>query len=474
MSRFNQVSQGAKVENLAGGQAYSQSPELELVSMLLTSFANDQFYRSANNTFEQLKNLLKRVNPLFAAKAAIYARNQFGMRSITHVLASELAKYIGGEEWGKSFYKSVIHRPDDMAEILSYHLKNNGKITNAMKKGLASAFDNFDRYQLAKYRGEGKQMKLVDVVNLVHPVPVEKNAEAIKALIKGELKSFDTWESELTKAGQTAGNDEEKAEFKKEVWLKLIREKKIGYFALLRNLRNIIEQAPEIVSEACQMLNDEHLISKSLVLPFRFVYAFDEVAKIPQSEARQVMIALNSALEKSLVNVPKFEGKTCVVLDVSGSMQGNPAKIGSLFAAVLSKVNNADLILFGGDAKYVNLNVMDSVLTLADSIRFSQGSTNFHSIFIRMNKGYDRVIILSDMQGWVGYNTPAAEYNSWRKSFNCNPFIYSFDLNSSGSMQFPEKNVFCLAGFSEKVFDIMKLLEQDRAALINTIKAVEF
>lgn len=39
-------------------------------------------------------------------------------------------------------------------------------------------------------------------------------------------------------------------------------------------------------------------------------------------------------------------------------------------------------------------------------------------------------------------------------------------------MQFPEQNVFCIAGFSDKVFDIIKLLEEDKNALINRIKEV--
>jgi hypothetical protein len=38
---------------------------------------------------------------------------------------------------------------------------------------------------------------------------------------------------------------------------------------------------------------------------------------------------------------------------------------------------------------------------------------------------------------------------------------------------FPEKNVYCLAGFSEKVFDIIKLLETDKDALINEIEKIE-
>lgn len=475
MSRFNTKSPGTKITNLAGGEAYSQSPELELVSILLTSFANDQFYRSSNDTFARLISLITQCDPEFVAKAAVYARTQFGMRSISHVVASELALHVAGKPWAKSFYDKIIYRPDDMGEILSYHITKNGKVSASMKKGFAKAFERFDKYALAKYRGEGKGMKLIDVVNLVHPVPVEKNAEAIQALVKGELKSFDTWESELTKAGQEATSEDEKADLKKEVWVKLIREKKIKYFALLRNLRNIIEQAPEMVNEALKLLTTESLIKKSLVLPFRFTTAYEEIQKLADGKiVRQVLMGLNKAVDISITNVPKFDGETLVVLDVSGSMSGKPAQIGSLFAAVLIKSNDADFMMFADDAEYKNANPMDSTITIANAIRFSSGGTNFPAIFNRANKKYDRIIILSDMQGWIGYNSPAVAYNNYKHTFNAKPFIYSFDLNSYGSMQFPEQNVFCLAGFSEKVFDIMKLLEKDKKALVNEIKKIEF
>ncbi|HEU5289470.1 MAG TPA: TROVE domain-containing protein [Cyclobacteriaceae bacterium] len=475
MSRFNTPQQTTKSENLAGGLSYKQSPELELVSILLTSFANDQFYRSSNDTFAKLISLVIDSDKEFVAKAAVYARTKFGMRSITHVVASELAQHISGKEWSKDFYDRIIYRPDDMMEILSYHVTKNGKIPNAMKKGFAKAFDRFDKYKLAKYRGEGKGFKLIDVVNMVHPVPVEKNAEAINALVKGELKSFDTWESELSKAGQNAEGEEDKAEQKKEVWVNLIRENKLGYFALLRNLRNIIEQAPEVITEALGQLTNENAIKKSLVLPFRFLTAYEEIQKLSNGKiVRDVLVALNRAVDISVNNVHKFDGETLVVLDESGSMSGKPATIGALFSAVLIKSNNADFITFSDNARYQNVNPMDSTITIANSIKFASGGTNFHSIFQTANKKYDRVIILSDMQGWIGYNTPSASFNEWKKRTGANPFVYSFDLNSYGSMQFPENNVFCLAGFSEKVFDIMKLMEQDKKALINEIKKVSF
>jgi 60 kDa SS-A/Ro ribonucleoprotein len=82
-----------------------------------------------------------------------------------------------------------------------------------------------------------------------------------------------------------------------------------------------------------------------------------------------------------------------------------------------------------------------------------------------VNKKYNWVTILSDMQGWIGDYCPVASFLACKNKFKVNPFIYSFDLKGYGSMQFPEPNVFALAGFSEKVFDIMKLLEQDKKAL---------
>lgn len=475
MSRFNQTITPAKTVNLAGGEAYKQTPELELISILLTSFADDSFYRSANHTFDRLKELVRICDKKFAAQATVYARTQFGMRSITHVAASELAKHISGEKWAKDFYSAVVYRPDDMLEILSYHTSKNGKLPNSMKKGFAKAFDKFDAYSLAKYRGEGKGFKLIDVVNLVHPKPTEKNADAIKALVKGELRSFDTWETELSKTGQIATNEEEKARFKKEVWIKLITENKLGYFALLRNLRNIIEQAPEVINEAIEMLTNEAVIKKSLVLPFRFLTAFDEIQKLSDGKiVRDVLVALNKAVDIAVSNVPVFDGETLVVLDVSGSMAGKPAKIGSLFASVLIKSNNADFITFSDNSQYRNVNSMDSTITIANSIRFASGGTNFRSIFQTANKKYDRIIILSDMQGWIGRTTPTKAFTEYKKSTGANPFVYSFDLQNYGSMQFPETNVFALSGFSEKCFDIMRLMETDKRALINEVKKVEF
>ena len=438
MSRFNRTSSGAtKTVNFAGGEAFIESPKLELVSLMLTSFVKDQYYRGTDESLSKVESLIDAIkDKKFIAKAAIYARNEFGMRSISHVVAAELAKRVKGEEWTKSFYEKVIHRPDDITEILSYYANKYGfPIPNSLKKGLAKSFGKFDEYQIAKYRGEGKEFSLIDAVNIVHPKANEKNSKALEALMKGKLRSFDTWEKELS---ETKGDEK----LKKNVWVKLIRERKIGYFALLRNLRNIIEQSPEMLDEALEMLIDEKLIEKSLVLPFRFLTALDEIESLSGKNARKAIIALSKAVDISTKNVPKFEGNTLVVLDESGSMEGQPAKIGSLFAAILVKSNNADLMTFSNDARYRSINILDSVTSIANSIRFSGGGTNFHSIFQEANDSYDRIIILSDMQGWIGYENPSADFNEYKKRTGAKSKVYSFDLQGYGTLQFPERDVY--------------------------------
>ncbi len=483
MARFNVKKARQTIFNRAGGQAFEQSAKMKLASLLITSFAQDQYYRSAKQSFDELETLLTQVDTEFAAKAAVYARREMGMRSITHVLAAKLAPFLTGKEWAKAFYNAIVKRPDDMLEILAvFFAKEGNKLPNSIKKGFAQAFDQFDGYQLAKYRGEQRAIKLIDVVNLVHPVPTQQNAKALQALVNGTLRSENTWEAKLTQAGQKAASAEDKAEQKAKAWGDLLTTNRLGYFALLRNLRNIAEQAPEMIPLALQQLKDRKRIKRSMVLPFRFLTAMDEIRKAKLKANRTIQQALVEAFEISVDNVPRFAGKTLVVLDDSGSMtwEGNrnkpsPIRIGALFAAMLFKSNDADLMRFSDDASYVNPYAGDAALSIADGLiqRARSGGTNFHAIFANAKNAYDRIIILSDMQGWVGWDHPGKAFKRYKRRFNADPFVYSFDLQGYGSLQFPEDNVFALTGFSDKVFDLMKLLETDRQALITKIEAID-
>ena len=64
-------------------------------------------------------------------------------------------------------------------------------------------------------------------------------------------------------------------------------------------------------------------------------------------------------------------------------------------------------------------------------------------------------------------------FRRWKKHYRCDPKVFSFDLNGYGSLQFPERQVCCLADFSDETLKPLKLLDADPGALIRMIEAVD-
>jgi 60 kDa SS-A/Ro ribonucleoprotein len=517
MAKFNNNSVKAKVQaarkpkststgksrvttNLAGGVAYTMKEKTELVSILLTSFVESSFYEKADTVTKRVGELVNKVaDKKFIAKAAIYARNEFGMRSITHVVAGELAKSaaIKGEVWTKNFYDQVVRRLDDMLEIVSYAWKDGKKpLPNSLKKGFRAAFNRFDGYQLSKYQANQAGFKLVDLVNLIHPIPTERNKDALAALMGGKLKNLTTSQTALTDIGQKTSDEGERAALRKGYWTDVLTNRKLGYTDLVRSLTKIAKDAPEAVDLAVATLIDRKLVERSLIMPYQLYIAMKMVEKDIGSttEGRKLVKGLSQAVDISCDNVPTFGGKTLVVVDRSASMNSplsngktdilQMSEVGTLMALFLARKNDTDFMIFGDYAKYVPYNTQDSILTSVKTLMsYNRGQTygakseyqvghgtNFHEVFKSIKGTYDRIIIFSDMQGWKGPHYGIdGDYVSYSQRVGKKPFIYSHDLRGHGTLQLPEEKVFVSAGFSEKIFDIMKLLEQDKEALVNTI-----
>lgn len=487
--------------NYAGGQAYEKSAKTELVGRLMANFLQSTFYESADLQLGQLVQVAHKVDdPLFLAKASVYARNVFGMRSVTHVVAAVVAKMIRdgnvkagkvpaiGKPWFKRYFDKVVARPDDMVEIMSYFLSHYKKpIPNSLKKGFADAFGRFDRYQLAKYKMEGKELTLRKLAKLVWPTITDKNRDAIAALWAGTLASSGTWESKLSAAGQQ-DTVADVAEAKATAWKDLILEEKIAQFALLRNLRNIIQQTDaKTVNAACSLLVKPSRIKDSKILPFRYYTAYKELKGLNKA----VLDSLQCAFDIACSNVPDLPGKTLVALDVSGSMEGStygygqqkgsdsPFEIGALFAGVIAKSNpGSDLVIFSSDTKQYKVDPKKTVFETVKAIeRVAQfGGTNFHSVYrwAEMNNtAYDRIIFLSDGDAWMGYEAAQVSLNKYNKLKGTDTKMYFFDLAGGKTLQFKENKLFYVSGFSEKVFDLMDKLERGVGTILTEIEAVK-
>lgn len=504
MSGFNKTQSTPKTatENLAGGAAYTISPELELVTMLLTSFVEDTAYELKADRLARLKAVLLNVDPLFAAKAAVFARHEYGMRSITHAMAGELAHVMElrlrgvpgaptqNPEWLKTFFQAIVRRPDDISNIVAHFLAKYGRdgkngrrrgLTNAMRKGFGARIATMDAYQLGKYKGEGKAWKMVDLVNLLRPDGAGNSA--LKALMNGTLETPQTWEVGLSEAGKVdalEGETKEEAvlEAKGTAWHNLIRDKKIGYLALLRNLRNILAHAPACIPMVCEQLVDEKAIKKALIFPFQFLVAITELVKLNGNRA--LLEALAKAVNLSTGNLPRLPGRTLIALDCSGSMTTTMAQkasyrcmdIAALFAAALYKTQDADMVLFGSTIGTYNPPVSSDTTMLAqDLARREMGGTNMAQVFDTCKGKYDRIFILSDGEAWQQQKATGVNLEKMVQRLGARPSVYMWDFSGGGTSQFHANQVTMLSGFSEKVFDLLEQQEQDKNALVNRIKA---
>lgn len=396
MGKYNLKSEPKKPTeiNFMGEKAFKLSDKEELVSTVMTTFLTDAYYEKETEIAKRIISLIDKVDPLFAAKLAIYARNDGKMRSVTHLISAYIAKLIAGQEWGKRFYNKIIIRPDDMSEILCCYatlnkqdLKDIKKIPNSIKKGFKEALERLDAYQIDKYKMERRAVSLVDLVNLFHPKGMQKNAEAYRRLINGEslegLYSSKILEKEMSKAGQTATTEKEKEEAKHEAIVETLNNVKgMPMMNLLRNLRNILLIAPDKVADAVEQLTIEEKVLNSRLLPFRFATAYAEIEKVtytskePEksiafesdkqkktiSEAQfkvlkaSLLNAIEDAIQIACKNIPKLEGNVAILIDHSGSVRGDAG--GSSRVSAFSKTTRAMIgNLFGSMVAYSQDNV---------------------------------------------------------------------------------------------------------------------
>lgn len=494
MAKFNStLKSSADTLNCEEATAYTLTPKTRLVSKILSWFVEDTFYKNKSSLLTELEQEITELNdPIFIAKLALYARIKCNMRSTSHLLAGLLASMqFSNPEWDfvkSSFFENIIQRLDDMTEILSVYksrqVEKKIKLPNALKNGFKRAFNKFDNYQIAKYQMRDKSIKLIDVVNLVHPIPQESNRSSLSNLVKNTLLVQDTWESTLSNTLQGVLSEEEKVNKKKEVWETFIKERKLGYMALLRNLRNILNTVSnESLDEAIKQLEDSNSVMKSKVLPYRFYSAYKQIESLGNPQGSKVLEGIGNAADIAVQNTPQLGGQTLVVLDCSSSMTGSPSsksemnmiELGALFAASFFKRNSdSHLMIFSDDAKYLNLNRKDTLLSLVSQIMQNTipSGTSFEAIFDTASQPYNRIIILSDMQGMDGSYHVEKSLKAYRKRTKSDPTIFNIDMSCYGTIQFPENKIIYLSGWSEKILDLVQRIEKDPNALLNEIQSM--
>jgi hypothetical protein len=503
--KFNLITRKKKViVNYAGEKAYSMTPEYELYAAVVTTGLNRSFYETANSRLDRIIKLIQKCDPEFVAKLAVYARNNMYLRSIPLVLTVELAKQTTGNSLVSNTVNKVVKRADEITELLAYYqfankrtgVKKLNKLSKQIQKGLVKSFNNFDEYQFAKYN-KATDVKLKDALFLVHPKAKDEAQQALFNKIANDaLETPYTWETELSKLGQNKfANNHEKSRAMKRKWEELIISKRLGYMALMRNLRNILEAnvSASTIEMVCTYLANENAVMRAKQMPFRFLAAYRELQSVRSQYTSAVLDALEIATMHSAKNIKGFDYATRVVIacDVSGSMQQpiSPKSkvllydVGLMLGMLLhSQCKNVTAGMFGNTWKTINL-PKRSVLSNVQTFYRREGevgySTNGYKVIeslIAKNQIVDKVMIFTDVQMWNSNNTNHTFAKSWATYKRMAPLakLYLFDLAGYGQqpLRMEQNDVYLMAGWSDKIFDMLNALEQSASAIneINKIK----
>lgn len=398
----------------------------------------DSFYVDGISHAEYVKQALLEADFNEIPAIAIEAREQMKLRHIPLFLVRELARHPNKEARklvGETLAR-VIQRPDEIAEFLAIYWKDGKQPLSAqVKKGLAAAFNKFNEYEFAKWQKSDAAIKLRDVLFLSHARP-ESNDKTLlfKKIVDQSLDTPDTWEVALS-----SGAD------KKEAWLRLLSENKLGAMALLRNLRNMqaVGVPLETIRESLKKMKVER------VLPFRFISA----AKYAPSLEPE----LEDAMFRCLAGAEKLPGKTTLIVDTSGSMGSQVSgksditrrDAAAALAMLLREIcEECEVIAFGTEAGLVPPRRGFALNDAIGSGRFGHGTDTARALSLAASRGYDRVIVLTDEQSATNVGNPLPD----TRGYMLNVATYQ---NGVGG-----KDWVRIDGWSEAVVDYIRELEK--------------
>jgi hypothetical protein len=265
--------------------------------------------------------------------------------------------------------------------------------------------------------------------------------------------------------------------------------------AQMRNLRNILQADVSLLEmqKVANRLADAEKVAKSKQLPFRYLSAYREIEKVKSTHTTALMNALEAAVKCSASNIEGFDENTRVLLasDVSGSMWSSVSQrssvrnydIGILLSMLLrNRCKQVVSGIFGDDWKVVNM-PNDNILMatrqlerLGNTVGFSTNGYKVIDWLIEQKIVMDKVMMFTDMQMWDSTGRFKTFEDSWKKYKKMAPEakLYLFDLAGYGQLplRLAEPDVYLIAGWSDRVFDVLSAIDKGEDAL-SVIKKID-
>lgn len=495
----------------AGYGSWERPLEEQTLQVLVCNTFGQSFYSDAKSMITEAEAVFDKMiakDSKFFAQALVYAREKGFMR--TSPILGLVKLFAADRESAKKVFNRVIRTPNDLSDFTSIlKSKRGGEGGSAIKKTAGKwLIEHLDEYRVVKYgaeKGDGGY-SLKDMLQVYHPRAGTKGKPKklplfdyimgrdevdFKKLISDGKEVSVIEQFELLKRATT---DEEKiqaimlgrlphevatsfAGSSKAVWNAIAPNMPI--FALLRNLatlerHGVLEDNKAFIQK---MFSSKEVISKSMILPFRFMEADRHV------NTAWVKDCLRDGLELSFDNLPTIDGKTAVMLDISGSMgdmvstksQVSRCSVGAIFGVSLMKKTNGNgrFILFDTQADEVSVSMRDSILTQASKIH-PRGGTD-HSVAMRKlgKDSVDNIVYITDEQQNSG--SPLVDtIDRYRKSVNKGVKVFIVDLAAYRNALTPnDPNTWYMYGWSDSALQFIGRASSGFGNMTDEVKKIE-
>lgn len=413
---------------------------------------------------------------------------------------------------------AALQRADEPGEMVSYWATRYGKpLPNSIKRGIADAVTRlYTEYSTLKWDTSKAAVRFGDVVALTHPRPPADKAVLFRHLIerrhpdwkdgggqrlgdrdlsvalpmtraRARLEGLDVaarrrlltekpfaFREMLRHAGATweyiSGWLSDGKGMDAAAWEAVIPQ--MGYMALLRNLRNFDEAgvSDEVAARVAVKLEDPEEVARSRQFPFRFLSAYEA------APSDRWKLTLGQALGYATQNLPELNGSTLIMVDTSGSMRSSVSgkstrtcvEVAALFGIALTYRNAGEVGLYGFANHPFRHGVTVGGSVLAEVQKFAarigeagHGTEIERSTLAAYGAGYDRVIILSDMQSF----DVSSYAGDLLDRIPSHVPIYAFDVSSYATGIIPTGGAarFQLGGLSDATFRMIPQMEAGRA-----------
>ena len=473
--------------------AYAYGPEHKLAQLAATGTLQDAFYAAAETQLAEVLEAARAVDPIFVARAAVYARARGTMKDMPALLAAYLT--VAEPDLAVRVFARVIDNGRMLRNFVQ--IMRSGavgrKSLGTRPKRLVQTWLERASMRALMQAATGNDPSLADVVRMVHPKPADEARRAFYAWLIGkpydvaalpaEIAVFEAWKRDKSLPVPDVPFEWLTAfELSAEQWAELASL--MGWQALRMNLNTLARKGAfgvEGVADAvAARLIDRDLLRKVRPLPYQLMVALGSAdPRVPL----KVQAALEEALELSLRGVPKVPGRVIVCPDVSGSMQssvtgyrkGASSKVRCIdvaalvAAAVLRRNPSAEVMPFEWDVVPLELDPFARVAVNAAKLAsIGGGGTNVSAPLARLNADgakVDLVVIVSDNESWVdatrhGATATMGEWNRLKKRCPAAKLV-CIDLQPYGTTQAKcRRDILNVGGFSDAVFETLSRFAQ--------------